>query len=120
MDKNRYKIREFIFSKHFKTKDKWISKSHIYQKKLISEITRYQRNIKVINIERNLEDVIVSHYFPLVNLGKIVKGFMEYFNNWGRYKRQYNTLIIIKLGEHYDFCLKLKYERFKKKSGRYN
>ena len=110
---NRYKIREFIFSKHFKTKDKWISKSHIYQKKLISEITRYQRNIKVINIERNLEDVIVSHYFHLMNLGKIDKGFKEYFNNWGRYKAiqyiNYN-----KAWKHYDFCLKLKYEDLKK------
>ena len=35
------------------------------------------KNIKVINIERNLEDVIVSHYFHLMNLRKINKGFKE-------------------------------------------
>ena len=60
-----------------------------------------------------MEDVIVSHYFHLMNLGKINKGFMEYFNNWGRYKAiqyiNYN-----KAWKHYDFCLKLKYEDLKK------
>ena len=109
---NRYKIGKFIFSKEFKIQDRWISKSHIYQKKLIYEITRYQRNIKVINIERNLEDVIVSHYYHLMNLSKINKGFKSYFNNWGKYKAiqyiNYN-----KAWKHYDFCLKLKYEDLK-------
>ena len=59
-----------------------------------------------------MEDVIVSHYFHLMNLGKINKGFKVYFNNWGKYKAiqyiNYN-----KAWKHYDFCLKLKYEDLK-------
>ena len=109
---HRYKIRDFILSNKFLSYPSWVSKTHIYNPNIIRVILKYQRNIKVVNIERDLKDVLVSHYFHLLNSGKITEGFRNYFNNLGKYKAiqyiQYN-----KAWSQFDFCLNLKYEDVK-------
>ncbi|MAJ90382.1 MAG: hypothetical protein CMD08_03810 [Flavobacteriales bacterium] len=106
---HRYKIKDFIFSDEFLSSTSWVSKTHIYNWKIIKVILKYQRNIKVVNIERDLKDVLVSHYFHLLNSGKIKWDFKAYFNNLGKYKAiqyiQYH-----KVWSQFDFCLNLKYE----------
>ena len=109
---NRYKIRNFILSDKFLLYSSWVSKTHIYDPKIIKVILRHQRNIRVVNIERDLKDVLVSHYFHLFNSGKIKGVFRDYFNSFGKYKAiqylQYN-----KAWSQFDFCLNLKYEDVK-------
>jgi len=105
---NRFKINEFLKDNESKIKDTWISKSHIVEKKLIEDILLVQDNIKIINIDRDLKDVLVSHYHHLINAKKIKGDFKTYFYNWGLYK----TKQILDYRRAWrDFaCLKLKYE----------
>ena len=56
----------------------WVSKSHIFQKEIIDEIMINQDNIKIINIDRDIRDVLVSHYHHLINAKKI-KGDLKLF-----------------------------------------
>ena len=105
---NRFKINEFLKDNESKIKDTWISKSHIVEKKLIEDILLVQDKIKIINIDRDLKDVLVSHYHHLINAKKIKGDFKTYFYNWGLYK----TKQILDYRRAWkDFsCLKLKYE----------
>ena len=105
---NRFKINKFLKDNESKIKDTWISKSHIVEKKLIEDILLVQDNIKIINIDRDLKDVLVSHYHHLINAKKIKGDFKTYFYNWGLYK----TKQILDYRRAWkDFsCLKLKYE----------
>jgi hypothetical protein len=109
---NRYKIGSFINSEKFNKEQTWISKAHIYQKDLIYEILQNQDNIKLINIDRDVKDVIVSHYHHLKSLEKINLDFKSYFDSWGKYKA-IQCLQYSKAWKDVDFCLKLKYEDLK-------
>lgn len=106
---NRFKIGRFIASSEFSKENIWISKTHIYQPNIILDILKYQKNIKVINIERDIKDVLVSHFHHLRNAKKINLNFEEYFNSWGKYKAiqylRYSTS-----WKEIDFCLKIRYE----------
>jgi len=109
---NRFKISKFIKSSEFSKENTWISKTHIYQPNIMIDILKHQENIKVINIERDIKDVIVSHFYHLKNSKKINLNFEEYFDLWGKYKAiQY--LNYSRSWEEVDFCLKIKYEDLK-------
>jgi hypothetical protein len=82
---NRYKIEKFLKSESFYRKKFWISKTHIFDRGLINLIHNNEM-IRVINIDREIKDVLVSHYFHLKNSGKIKYDFGTYFNKWGKYK----------------------------------
>jgi len=64
---NRFKISKFINSSYFSTENIWVSKTHIYQPNIMLDIIKCQENVKVINIERDIKDVIVSHFYHLKN-----------------------------------------------------
>ena len=67
-----------------------------------------QDNIKVINIDRDIKDVLVSHYHHLINAKKIKGDFKNYFYKWGMYKAK--QILDYRIAwKDYD-CLKLKYE----------
>ena len=85
----------------------WVSKTHIFQKNIINSILIKQDNIKVINIDRDIKDVLVSHYHHLLNSKKINSSFNSYFNKWGKYKAK-QCVDYNKAWKNYD-CLKLKY-----------
>ena len=59
---NRFRIEDFLNNEKSNIRYIWISKSHIFQEKIINEIMINQDNIKVINIDRDIKDVLVSHY----------------------------------------------------------
>ena len=59
----------------------WVSKSHIFQKEIIDEIMINQENIKIINIDRDIKDVLVSHYHHLINAKKIKEILKTIFIN---------------------------------------
>ena len=104
---NRFKIGEFLDSDFLKGKKIWISKSHITEDKLIRELLIHQHKTKIINIDRDIKDVLVSHYYHLLNSKKIKGDFSSYFYKWGRYKAK--QIIDYKLSwKDYD-CLKLDY-----------
>ena len=76
---------------------------------MVNDILVNQENIKVVNIERDVKDVLVSHYYHLLNNKKIKSNFTDYFNSWGKYKAiQY--IYYKKKWANYNFCLNLKYE----------
>ena len=80
---NRYKISTFI-NKH---KDEiWISKTHISERSIINQLNVDSELIKVININRDIRDVVVSHYFHLQNNKKYNGTFQTYFSKWGKFK----------------------------------
>ena len=86
----------------------WVSKSHIFQKEIIDEIMINQHNIKVINIDRDIKDVLVSHYHHLINAKKIRGDFKNYFYKWGMYKAK--QILDYRLAWKDYSCLKLRYE----------
>jgi len=109
---NRFKISKFINSSYFSTENIWVSKTHIYQPNIMLDIIKCQENVKVINIERDIKDVIVSHFYHLKNSKKINLNFEDYFELWGKYKAiQYLKYSIS--WKEVDFCLKIKYEDLK-------
>ena len=109
---NRFKISKFINSSYFSTENIWVSKTHIYQPNIMLDIIKCQENVKVINIERDIKDVIVSHFYHLKNSKKISLNFEDYFELWGKYKAiQYLKYSIS--WKEVDFCLKIKYEDLK-------
>ena len=82
---NRFKIIDFINSSYYNRQEYWLSKTHIFQHEIISEIVNVNE-IKIININRDLKDVIVSHYFHLLNSKKISLSFNAYYLLIGKYK----------------------------------
>ena len=85
----------------------WISKSHIFQEEIMNDILINQNNIKIINIDRDIKDIIVSHYHHLLNSKKISGDFKSYFSKWGKYKAK-QCIDYKRAWGDYD-CLKLKY-----------
>jgi hypothetical protein len=73
----------------------------------MSDILINQDNIKIINIDRDIKDIIVSHYHHLLNAKKISGDFKSYFYKWGKYKAK-QCIDYKKAWTDYD-CLKLKY-----------
>jgi hypothetical protein len=104
---HRFKIDRFLSSDVCKTRNLWISKSHIFQDKIMHDILINQDNIKIINIDRDIKDVLVSHYHHLINAGKIRGDFHSYFYKWGKFKAQ-QCVYYKKAWKNYD-CLKLDY-----------
>ena len=82
---NRFKIIDFINSSYYNKQEYWLSKTHIFQHNIIREIVNINE-IKIINIDRDLKDVIVSHYFHLINSKKISLSFNAYYFLIGKYK----------------------------------
>ena len=105
---NRFRIEDFLNNEKSNIRDIWISKSHIFQERIINEIMINQDNIKVINIDRDIKDVLVSHYHHLINAKKIKGDFKNYFYKWGMFKAK--QILDYRIAwKDYD-CLKLKYE----------
>ena len=98
-------------SESFYRKRVWISKTHIFERSLINLINNNDGMIRVINIDREIKDVLVSHYFHLKNSGKIKYDFGTYFKRWGKYK----AIQVQNYSNAWDniSCLKLKYEDLK-------
>ncbi|MFL2573908.1 MAG: sulfotransferase domain-containing protein [Flavobacteriales bacterium] len=105
---NRFRIEDFLNNEKSTIRNIWVSKSHIFQERIINEIMINQDNIKVINIDRDIKDVLVSHYHHLINAKKIKGDFKKYFYKWGMYKAK--QILDYRIAwKDYD-CLKLKYE----------
>ncbi|MBT7895680.1 MAG: hypothetical protein HN564_01670 [Flavobacteriales bacterium] len=104
---HRYRIHDFFNSNDSLDSPLWISKSHIFQEKIMNDILINQNNIKIINIDRDIKDIIVSHYHHLLNSKKISGDFKSYFSKWGKYKAK-QCIDYKKAWGDYD-CLKLKY-----------
>ena len=104
---HRYRINDFLISDDCQESSVWISKSHIFQEKIMNNILINQNNIKVINIDRDIKDILVSHYHHLINAKKIKGDFKSYFSKWGKYKAK-QCIDYKKAWGSYD-CLKLKY-----------
>ena len=104
---HRFKIKDFLLSSSSKESLLWISKTHIFQSSIINNILINQNNIKVINIDRDIKDVLVSHYHHLLNSKKISSDFNSYFRKWGKFKAK-QCIDYNKAWKDYD-CLKLKY-----------
>lgn len=81
---NRYKILDFVRDNRYSPI--WVSKTHIYESRIISKLDSISDEIRIVNIDRDLKDVVVSHYFHLFNNKKINYNFEDYFNLWGKYK----------------------------------
>ena len=105
---NRFSIENFLNNEKSNTRNVWVSKSHIFQKEIIDEIMINQDNIKVINIDRDIKDVLVSHYHHLINAKKIRGDFKSYFYKWGKYKAK--QILDYRLAWKDYSCLKLRYE----------
>ena len=105
---HRFKIEKFLKNEKFNERNVWVSKSHIFQKEIIDEIMINQDNIKIINIDRDIKDVLVSHYHHLINAKKIKGDFKKYFYKWGKYKAK--QILDYRLAWKDYSCLKLKYE----------
>ncbi len=104
---NRFRIEDFLNYENSNIRNIWVSKSHIFQQKIINEIMINQDSIKIINIDRDIRDVLVSHYHHLINAKKIKGDFKNYFYKWGMYKAK--QILDYRLAwKDYD-CLKLKY-----------
>ena len=105
---NRFRIEDFLNNEKSNIRNIWVSKSHIFQERIINEIMINQDNVKVINIDRDIKDVLVSHYHHLINAKKIKGDFKNYFYKWGMYKAK--QILDYRIAwKDYD-CLKLKYE----------
>ena len=105
---NRFRIEKFLNDEKSNIRNVWVSKSHIFQKEIINEIMINQENIKIINIDRDIRDVLVSHYHHLINAKKIRGNFSKYFYKWGMYKAK--QILDYRLAWKDYSCLKLKYE----------
>ena len=107
---NIFKIKDFISSSIFRKSKVWLSKSHIFHSPIINQISS-EESVKIININRDIRDVLVSHYFHLKNAKKYNSDFNSYFYSWGKYKAiQY--LLYNKAWEN-ESCLKLTYLELK-------
>ena len=111
---HRFRIERFLMSKSSKNNSQWISKSHIFQKDIINNILINQDSIKVINIDRDIKDVLVSHYHHLINAKKIKGTFDSYFSKWGKFKAK-QCIDYTNAWKDYD-CLKLKYSDLQNKN----
>ena len=63
----------------------YLSKSHIYDRKIASTILSYD-NARVLNITRDMRDVLVSHYYHLRRMKKVSSEFSDYYWRVGRLK----------------------------------
>lgn len=63
----------------------YLAKSHIYDCR-VRDVLLSHTDIRVLNIKRDLRDVLVSHYFQLKRQGKISGSFLDYYWHLGRLK----------------------------------
>ena len=62
-----------------------LSKSHIYLPEVIRKLRKH-RNIRVLNIKRDIRDVVVSAYYHYKRTSEREIGFSEYYWRIGRFK----------------------------------
>ncbi len=79
------KITELLADLNYNNQ-RFISKSHIYNKKEIKKLYPYKNSIKIFFIQRDLKDAIVSHYHHIKNQNKTIKSFNIYYSTIGRLK----------------------------------
>lgn len=78
------KLHRFIREVDYHSKN-YISKTHLFTKGYRNLLLRY-RNIYILDIKRDLRDVLVSHYHHLLRESKIKVDFEQYYWTIGRYK----------------------------------
>lgn len=63
----------------------YISKSHLFGRRYVKLLIS-DRHVRVLNMERDLRDSLVSHFYHMVREGKVKQDFARYFWSIGRYK----------------------------------
>jgi len=66
------------------TLNNYLTKSHYFKKKTLKR--KYADNVKILFIERDMKDAIVSHYFHIINKYRYKLSFSFYYFFIGRYK----------------------------------
>jgi hypothetical protein len=66
-------------------RDNYVSKTHIFDRSTIRQIVEAP-GVRVVNVERDLRDALVSHYHHLLRIGKGISDFGLYYRLIGRYK----------------------------------
>lgn len=78
------KLRSFIDNIDLH-QNNYVLKSHLFTP-FYRDIVLSNRNVSVLNIQRDLRDVVVSHYHHLFREGKVRHDFHWYYRFIGRYK----------------------------------
>jgi len=76
-------IENFLLTEDFGLNN-YLTKSHFFKKKTLRK--KYSDNVKVLFIERDMRDAIVSHYFHIINKYRYKLSFSFYYYFIGRYK----------------------------------
>ena len=76
-------IKNFLLIEDY-TFNNYLTKSHFFKKKTLGR--KYSDNVKILFIERDMRDAIVSHYFHMINKYRYKRSFAFYYFFIGRYK----------------------------------
>ncbi len=76
-------IKNFLLIEDY-TFNNYLTKSHFFKKKTLGR--KYSDNVKILFIERDMRDAIVSHYFHIKNKYSYKPSFAFYYFFIGRYK----------------------------------
>ena len=76
-------IENFLLTEDFGLNN-YLTKSHFFKKKTLRK--KYSDNVKILFIERDMRDAIVSHYFHIINKYRYKLNFSFYYFFIGRYK----------------------------------
>ena len=76
-------IENFLLTEDFGLNN-YLTKSHFFKKKTLRK--KYSANVKILFIERDMRDAIVSHYFHIINKYRYKLNFSFYYFFIGRYK----------------------------------
>jgi len=76
-------IKNFLLTEDFGLNN-YLTKSHFFKKKTLRK--KYSNNVKILFIERDMRDAIVSHYFHIINKYRYKLNFSFYYFFIGRYK----------------------------------
>jgi hypothetical protein len=76
-------IENFLLTEDFDLNN-YLTKSHFFKKKTLRK--KYSNSVKILFIERDMRDAIVSHYFHIINKYKYKLNFSFYYFFIGRYK----------------------------------
>lgn len=77
------RLQDFLFYEDYKTEN-YLTKAHFFK---ISTLRKeYSNDIRMLFIERNMRDAVVSHYFHIRNKYRFKISFVLYYYFLGRYK----------------------------------
>ena len=76
-------IKNFLLIEDYSLNN-YLTKSHFFKKKTLQR--KYSDNVKILFIERDMRDAIVSHYFHMKNKYSYKPSFPFYYFFLGRYK----------------------------------